>query len=113
MAARCFSPRITARAGGSPAAAAVEGWSVRALEARARDANASGPKGPLRVAARPALHPDQEEAAAEIAETLGAALGSDVRVRVTPNGRYRVELELASPEEATELAGRVGSGAAR
>ena len=91
---------------------AAEGWSVRTLEARARDANESGAEGPLRVSSRPAVHPDQDEAAAEIAETFGAAFGSDVRVRVTRGGRYRVELEVASPEEAVELAGRVRSGAA-
>ncbi len=92
--------------------AAADGWSVRTLEARARDANDSGADAPLRVSARPAVHPDQDEAAAEIAETLGAALGSDVRVRVTRGGRYRVELEVASPEEAAEIAGRVRSSAA-
>jgi ParB family chromosome partitioning protein len=91
-------------------AAALEGWSVRALETRARDANAS-PSSADHGRARPraAPHPDQAAAAAEIAETLGAALGSDVRVRPSADGRYRVELHVASPEEAAEIASRVGS----
>ncbi len=78
--------------------AVVEGWSVRTLEARAREAN--GSPTPARPARPPAaLHPDQEAAVAEIAETLGRALGAEVRVRPAATG-FRVELELANIEEA-------------
>ena len=85
-------------------AAVVEGWSVRVLEARARDANAQA--GPRPGGARKALHPDQEAAVSEIAEALGGALGTEVRVR--PKGtRFKVELELATIEEAAALAARI------
>ena len=59
-------------------AAVAGGWSVRVVEQRAREANA-----PARAAkrGRAAVHPDQEAAAARIAEALGAALGTEVRVR--------------------------------
>src|SRR5689334_22161602 len=61
------------------------GWSVRVLEERARAANAGG--GP-RVArkGRAEVHPDQEAAIAEIAEALGSALGTDVKVRPRGTG---------------------------
>ena len=87
-------------------AAVVEGWSVRTLEVRARDANGAGPvvAGP-RGAGR-GVHPDQEAAAAEIAHTLGAALGADVRVRPTATG-FRVELAVADADEAAALASRI------
>ena len=89
--------------------AVVEGWSVRALEARAREANGTGGPARPRIAARSA-HPDQEAAAAEIAQTLGAALGADVRVRPAAKG-FRVELAVADAHEAAALAARIGAGA--
>ena len=51
--------------------AAEQGWSVRVTEERARDSNAATESGcPRRAAARTAVHPDQEHAAREIAQTL-------------------------------------------
>ncbi|MDQ3739679.1 MAG: ParB/RepB/Spo0J family partition protein [Actinomycetota bacterium] len=85
-------------------AAADEGWSVRTLEARAREANGAPKAAPKRSA--PALHPDQEAALSTIAETLGGAFGKEVRVRPSGTG-YRVELELSTMEEAAALAGRL------
>jgi ParB family transcriptional regulator, chromosome partitioning protein len=86
------------------ARAAVEGgWSVRVLEQQAREAN-SGPRVTRR--GRAALHPDQEAAVAEIAEALGSALGSDVRVRPRGTG-YKVEIAFESAGEAIALAGRI------
>jgi ParB family chromosome partitioning protein len=91
--------------------AAAEGWSVRTLEARARVGD-SGVPGPRSKGGPRTLHPDQEAAVAEIAQTLGSALGADVRVRPAAKG-FRVELEVADAEEAAALAGRIsrGSGA--
>jgi ParB family chromosome partitioning protein len=88
--------------------AAREGWSVRTAEARAREANSrGGPKSKKqRVMAKPAVHPDQEEAASTIATTLEEALGAEVRVRAERGG-YRAELSFAGPEEALELADRL------
>ena len=86
--------------------AVVEGWSVRVLEARAREANATTPGPRPGGAPRAGLHPDQEAAVSEIAETLGGAFGTDVKVR--PKGtRFKVELELATIEEAVALAARM------
>jgi ParB family transcriptional regulator, chromosome partitioning protein len=86
--------------------AAAQGWSVRRTEAEARAASEAAQ--PIRARRGPAAHPDQVAAAAELAETLGRALGSDVRV--TPHGEgYTVTLSLASHEAAEELARRFGS----
>lgn len=95
----------------SLAGSAVEqGWSVRTVEERARESNAAigAPTRP-RVSAG-VLHPDQEQAAREIADALGVALGAEVRVKVAAGGRYRAELLFDGPEEALELAQRVGLG---
>ena len=96
-----------------------EGWSVKTVEARAREANAAagrtgrqrgvggpGRAGPGAVGSEP--HPDQLQAAGEIADALGVALGAEVQVKPTRDGRYRAELSFASPEEALELAARIG-----
>ena len=69
-------------------AAAEAGWSVRVLEAKARDA-AQGPRPASR--GRAAVHPDQAAAMSEIADALGAALGAEVRVRPSGTG-YKAEL---------------------
>jgi ParB family chromosome partitioning protein len=79
------------------------GWSVRVVEQHAREANA-----PARAArrGRAAVHPDQEAAAARIAEALGVALGTDVRVRPRGTG-YKVELAFEDVDEALALARRL------
>jgi ParB family chromosome partitioning protein len=83
--------------------AAGRGWSVRATEERARASNEPPGDGPP---ARRAAHPDQEQAAEEIAQALSGALGAEVRVRAARGG-YRAELAFDSPEEAIELARRI------
>lgn len=88
----------------SIARAAVQGgWSVRVVEQRAREANA-----PTRAAkrGRAPVHPDQEAAAARISEALGAALGTEVRVRPRGTG-YKVELGFEDVDEALALARRL------
>jgi hypothetical protein len=91
--------------------AAHEGWSVRTVEARARTKNDEGEPDRPRVARRGRtsadVHPDQEHAARQIAEALGAALGADVSVKPTDDGGYRAELSIASVEEAIALARRL------
>jgi ParB family transcriptional regulator, chromosome partitioning protein len=92
----------------SLARAAVEqGWSVRVVEQRARESNAASPAAarPRRGGARES-HPDQEQAAHEIADALGGALGAEVRVKPARGG-YRAELSFTSAEEALELARRI------
>jgi ParB family transcriptional regulator, chromosome partitioning protein len=80
--------------------AAQAGCSVRVLEQKARDAN-RGPRPARR--GRAAAHADQDAAAAEIADALSAALGTDVRVRPRGTG-YKVELAFESADEALLLA---------
>ncbi|MBJ7331237.1 MAG: ParB/RepB/Spo0J family partition protein [Solirubrobacteraceae bacterium] len=89
--------------------AAAEGWSVRVLEDRARAANES-PAAPSarRATATGGLHPDQAAAATEIADALGSALGTEVRVRPRGTG-YKVELAVADVDEALALAERLGA----
>ena len=91
-----------------------EGWSVRTAEARARESNeatgATGGEARPRRGAALGEHPDQEQAASEIAETLGEALGAEVHVKVTRGGGYRAELSFSTREEAIELARRLRSG---
>jgi ParB family transcriptional regulator, chromosome partitioning protein len=89
--------------------AVQEGWSVRVVEARGRDSNASaastGERGKRRgKGPSDRVHPDQEEAATTIAEALGGALGAEVRVKALREGGYRAELLFATPAEAIELA---------
>jgi ParB family transcriptional regulator, chromosome partitioning protein len=86
--------------------AAAEGWTVRVLEAKAREANGHPePKARRRAAG---VHPDQAAAATEVGEALGRALGVEVRVRPTPSGGYRAELSFDDAEQAHELAQRLG-----
>jgi ParB family chromosome partitioning protein len=91
--------------------AIAEGWSVRVVEARARESNAAGGGAKAKSGSKggpsPAAHPDQEEAMREIAEALGAALGAEVRVKPARDGGYRAEIAFSSAEEAIELAGRL------
>lgn len=89
--------------------AAAEGWSVRVTEARARESGEEARRDPSSVARRHDLHPDQRAAVAEIADALGAALGTEVRVRPRGTG-YKVEMAFATPEDALALARRVARG---
>ena len=84
--------------------AAAEGWSVRTLEARARDANAA-PAAPRSAEGR-APHPDQLAAAAQIADALGGAFGIEVTVKPHGDG-YRAELTFDDPDAAIALARRL------
>ena len=89
-------------------ATVAEGWSVRALEARARAANEPALAHPRSTRPRAAdtPHPDQLAAAARITDELGSALGVDVTVRPRGDG-YRVELSFDDPDEALALARRL------
>jgi ParB family chromosome partitioning protein len=85
--------------------AAREGWTVRVVEQKAREAN--GPKEIRASRGRTSVHPDQAAAATEVSEVLGRALGVEVRVRPTAGGGYRAELSFEDAEQAHELAARV------
>jgi ParB family chromosome partitioning protein len=86
-----------------------EGWSVRTTEERARQSNEAPAQRPRRRISGRAHHPDQEQAAREIAETLERALGAEVSVRPRADGSYVAELSLASPADAKALADRLGA----
>jgi ParB family chromosome partitioning protein len=98
------------------ARAAVDGrWSVRELEARARDAGTAGDGAarPTRqVRRRRALHPDQEAAIRAIEDSLGTALGAEVEVSPAAGGRYRAQLEFDSVDDALAFARRLNVRAA-
>jgi ParB family chromosome partitioning protein len=87
--------------------AAAGAWSVRVLEARAREANDGEPSVAPKRPRRAAAHPDQQEACATISDALGAALGADVRVTAASGGSYRAELRFESLDEALALAQRL------
>ncbi len=90
--------------------AAQEGWSVRTVEARARESNEEAGGDAARTTSRGPRsrpHPDQEHAAREIAEALGGALGADVRVKAMSDGGYRAEISFGTQDEAIELARRL------
>ncbi len=93
--------------------AAEQGWSVRTTEERARVSNGgSGEAGQNRAKRRTisyVAHPDQVQAAAEIADVLGTVLGADVQVRPARDGSYRAELSFSTPAEAIELVQRIQS----
>jgi ParB family chromosome partitioning protein len=89
-------------------AAVQNGWSVRELEARARQANAAaGHAAAPRRSRRQGLHPDQEAAVAQLHDTYGAVLGRNVAVTPAPGGGYRIQVSFASADEALELATRL------
>ncbi len=92
------------------ATAAEGGWSVRVTEERAREANAAAAESPGVRAGKTAIHPDQAAAASEIADAIGAALGTEVKVRPRGTG-YKIELALDSLDDALALAARVRAGA--
>ena len=87
-------------------AAVEQGWSVRVVEENARNSNAQAQVDPLARRVSQKVHPDQEQAAGEIADLLSGALGAEVRVKVV-GGSYRAELSFSAPEEALELAQRL------
>jgi ParB family transcriptional regulator, chromosome partitioning protein len=90
-------------------AAVQEGWSVRMLEARARASKRTGDPGKRpahRTARARATHPDQDEAARQIADALSGALGAEVQVSATQEG-YRAELTFTTADQAIELARRL------
>jgi ParB family transcriptional regulator, chromosome partitioning protein len=81
--------------------AAARRWSVRELELRARQSSRSPGSRPR---PRRKLHPDQEAAIEQIADSLAEVLGLDVEVTATADGGYRAHLRFDSREHALDLA---------
>ena len=90
-------------------AAALEGWTVRRTEARARETGRSRARGAEhRRTAAAGVHPDQAEAAERLGDALGRVLGFDVQVRPRGAG-YTATLAFGSLDEALALAERLGA----
>ncbi|WP_320668519.1 ParB/RepB/Spo0J family partition protein [Patulibacter defluvii] len=85
-------------------AAAQEGWSVRVLEQRARDAS----DGARARKPAPAVPADQAAAAEELSQRLARALGHDVKVRPKGDG-FVAEIRLDDVDEARRLTDRLGA----
>ena len=107
-AGRCCSPRTTARAAAWRARRVEQGWSVRALEERARESNADqrdelGERR-RRVTART---PTRSRRRATSPRRSARRSAPRSACRPTRDGRYRAELSFASAEEALELARRL------
>jgi ParB family chromosome partitioning protein len=80
------------------------GWSVREVEARARErrSETAAPAAPRKPRGG-RLHPDQEAAIEEIADALERALGRPVEVTAAADG-YRASVTFTSCGEALSLA---------
>ncbi len=89
--------------------AAAGGWSVRELESRARQAHGEAGSGRRPARRRPAVHPDQAEAAERISDSFSSALGCEVTVAPSGDG-YRAHLTFASVDEALAVAERIAAG---
>ena len=87
--------------------AAAEGWSVRMLEARARESNRASARRRITSGSADSIHPDARHAASEIEEMLTRALGVEARARPARGGGYRVELLVESAHAAKEIAARL------
>ena len=83
-------------------AAAAQGWTVREVERRARAAAEPSRSRPA------ALHPDQEEAIAQLADAFARALGADVRI-APAGGGYRLQLAFDSLDDGLALARRLAA----
>ncbi len=100
------------------------GWSVRATEERAREANRlrhgpqpaglasagqerGGGAGPHPTGSLDRNRAEVDANAQAIAETLEAALGAEVKVRFDAAAGYRAEMTFGSPDEAVALAQRL------
>ncbi len=86
--------------------AVEESWSVRTLESHAREGK--GEVASASKAARGKRWYDDPDAVRGVAQAWGEALGAEVRIRTSYNGRVRLEVVFASPEAALAAAGRLG-----
>ncbi len=83
--------------------AVAEGWSVRVLEQRARDAHS----GSRSKTARTAASADHVEAAEALGDRWSRGRGRDVRVKPKGSG-FVVEIRLDDVEQAAQLSDRLG-----
>jgi ParB family transcriptional regulator, chromosome partitioning protein len=98
--------------------AVAEGWSVRTLEARARESKTVEPATdgsmPATDGAAPATNdPERDTTAMNVARVWGDAVGEEVTVRPMSGRRLRVELVFDSPEGALAVGGQIAEKIAR
>jgi ParB family chromosome partitioning protein len=86
--------------------AAVEGWTVRETEDRARALAQSGDPAPR--PRRRTVHPDQLDAAERLGDAFGRVMGAEVSVAPRGEG-YRVSVAFESLDEALAAAERLGA----
>jgi ParB family transcriptional regulator, chromosome partitioning protein len=86
--------------------AAAAGWSVRELESRARDAEASGAVEEGTSRSDGSVQPDRQAAIEQITDALGEAFKADVKVKGTARG-FTAQIGFDSLEEALEFADRL------
>jgi ParB-like chromosome segregation protein Spo0J len=98
-----------------------KGWTVSALEVRARlsnedpagalDENAllppRGPRGQEQPPRRRGHEPDPDESSLTVARAWGDVLGAEVRVRAIRYGRVNIDIRFNSAEAALAAAGRL------
>lgn len=82
--------------------AVAKHWSTRQLEAAVRDVEKP-------TAARPCAPADGEAFAARYTDAVSTATGWRVSTRVTADGAVRVTFDLADPDQAQELAAKLGA----
>ena len=90
--------------------AATEAWSVRQLEARARERAGGEDAPPRRSGRRADLHPDAQAAADELRDALEPVFGAPLEVHPSAGGKLRTVIEFDSLEEALAVAARLRRG---
>jgi ParB family chromosome partitioning protein len=94
--------------------AVEEGWSVRTLEARAREASSSREGERPAPSCKPAGKKYEDDAVTvSIAEAWGDVLGAEVQVRTKTYGRVRLEVQFNSAEAAIAAAARLSEAVSR
>lgn len=93
--------------------AVSEGWTVLAIEARARESNKEAAvvdgKTPTPRRSRKAGKEEQylDQASLAVARAWGDLVGVEVNVRPMAHGRARLEIQFNSPEAALDVAARL------
>jgi hypothetical protein len=94
-----------------------QGWSIRTLEARARESNLDEPKSSDGHAEDPEQERDAERepdlTAMEVARVWGDLLGVGVGVRSLRGGKLRLEVDFTSAEAALNVGGDLAEQVAR
>jgi ParB family transcriptional regulator, chromosome partitioning protein len=94
-------------------AAVEEGWSVRALENRARASNMDVPHSRQSLKGEDDRRPAHHMVALDVAKVWGNAVGAEVHVRNLPYRKVRVEVSFDSSDDAIALGQQLAEVVAR